>query len=75
MGFPTKSYKIPQIPTNFYGDFMVINYEVSLYLQGHLEATMASETTKMGMATRGNMHTDTRVMEVSDFNSEVKFEL
>ena len=54
---------------------MVINYEVSLYLQGHLEATMASETTKMGMATRGNMHTDTRVMEVSDFNSEVKFEL
>ena len=34
---------------------------------------MASEATKM--AVRGNMHMVTRVIEVPDFNSEVKFEL
>ena len=32
---------------------------------------MASEATKM--AVRGNMHIDTRVIEDSDFKSEVKF--
>ena len=42
-------------------------------LRGHLEAAMASEATKM--AVRGNMHMDTRVIEVPDFNSEVKFEI
>ena len=42
-------------------------------LRGHLGAAMASEATKM--ATRGNMHMDTKVIEVLDFNSEVKFEL
>ena len=34
---------------------------------------MASEATKM--AVRGNMHNDTRVIEVADFKSEVKFEI
>ena len=34
---------------------------------------MASEATKM--AIRGNMHMDTRVIEVADFKSEVKFDL
>ena len=33
---------------------------------------MASEATKM--AVRGNMHINTRVIEVADFKSEVKFE-
>ena len=34
---------------------------------------MASEATKM--AVRGNMHNDTRVIEVADFKSEVKRDL
>ena len=34
---------------------------------------MASEATKM--ATRGNMHMNTRVIEVTEFNSEVSFDL
>ena len=34
---------------------------------------MASEATKM--AVRGNMHIDTRVIEVADFKYEVKFDL
>ena len=34
-------------------------------LQGHLEATMASE------ALGGNMHMDTRVIKVADVESEV----
>ena len=34
---------------------------------------MASEATKM--ATRGNMHMDTRVIEVTEFNSEVSIDL
>ena len=34
---------------------------------------MASEATKMTVL--GNIHSDTRVIEVPDFNSEVKFEL
>ena len=34
---------------------------------------MASEATKM--ATRGNMHMDTRVIEVTEFNFEVSFNL
>ena len=34
---------------------------------------MASEATKM--AVRGNMHIDTRVIEIPDVNSEVKFEI
>ena len=49
------------------------NFEVSLDLRGHLEATMALEATKM--AVRGNMHIDTMVIEVPDFNSEVKFDI
>ena len=40
--------------------------EVRFGLQGHLEATMASE------AVRGNMHIDARVIEVADFKSEVR---
>ena len=48
------------------------NYEVRYDLRGCLEATIASEATKM--AVRGNMHNDTRVIEVADFKSEVKFE-
>ena len=47
--------------------------EVSFDLGGHLEAAMAEGATKM--AVRGNMHMDTRVIEVPDFNSEVKFEI
>ena len=34
---------------------------------------MTSEATKM--ATRGNMHMDTRVIEVTEFNSEVSLDL
>ena len=34
---------------------------------------MASEATKM--AVRGNMHMDTRVFEVTEFNSEVIWDL
>ena len=34
---------------------------------------MASEATKM--AVRGNMHMDTRVVEVTKFNSEVRCDL
>ena len=34
---------------------------------------MASEATKM--ATRGNMHMDTRVIKVTEFNSEVSLDL
>ena len=48
------------------------NFEARCDLQGHLEAAMASEATKM--AVRGNMHNNTRVIEVADFKSEVKFE-
>ena len=47
--------------------------EVEIDLRGCLEAAMASEATKM--AVRGYMHMDTRVIEVADFNSEVKFDL
>ena len=47
-------------------------FEAICDLQGQLEAAMASEATKM--AVRGNMHMDTRVIEVADFKSEVKFE-
>ena len=49
------------------------SFEVSFDLRGHLEAAMVSEATKM--AVRGNMHMDTRVIEVPDFNSEGKFEI
>ena len=49
------------------------NFEVSLDLQGHLEVVMASEATKMVI--RGNMHMDTRVIKVPNFNSEVRFEI
>ena len=34
---------------------------------------MASEATEM--AVRGNMHIDTRVIEVADFKAEFKFDL
>ena len=49
------------------------NPEARCDLRGCLEAAMASEATKM--AIRGNMHMDTRVIEVADFKSEVKFDL
>ena len=49
-----------------------LDYEVRCNLQGCLEAAMASEASKMSV--RGNMHNDTRVIEVADFTSEVKFE-
>ena len=49
------------------------NSEARCDLRGCLEAAMASEATKM--AIRGNMHMDTRVIEVADFKPEVKFEL
>ena len=42
-------------------------------LRGCLEAIMTSEATKM--AIRGNMHIDTRVIEVTNFKSELKFDL
>ena len=38
-----------------------------------MEAAVASEVTKM--PTRGNMHMDTRVIEVTEFNSEVILDL
>ena len=46
------------------------NSEVRCDLRGCLEATMASEATKM--AVRGNMHMNTRVIEVADFKYVVK---
>ena len=49
------------------------NSEARCDLRGCLEAAMASEATKM--AIKGNMHMDTRVIEVADFKSEVKFDL
>ena len=49
------------------------NSEARCDLRGCLEAAMDSEATKM--AIRGNMHMDTRVIEVADFKSEVKFDL
>ena len=49
------------------------NSEARCDLRGHLEATMASEATKM--AVRSNMHMDTRVFEIADFKSEVKCDL
>ena len=49
------------------------NSEARCDLRGCLEAAMASEATKL--AIRGNMHMDTRVIEVADFKSEVKFDL
>ena len=49
------------------------NFEVSLDLRGHLEATMASEATKM--AVRGNMHMNAMVLEVAHFNFKVSLDL
>ena len=43
-----------------------LNFEVRCDLQGCLEAAMVSE------AVGGNMHMDTRVINVADFKSEVK---
>ena len=48
------------------------NSEAICDLRGHLEVTMASEATKM--AVTGNMHMYTRVIEVADFKSLVKFD-
>ena len=48
------------------------HFEAICDLQGQLEAAMASEATKM--AVRGNMHMDTRVIEVADFKSEAKYD-
>ena len=50
-----------------------LNFEVKCDLRGRLEAAMAFKATKM--AVRGNMHIDTRVVEVTDFKSEVKCDL
>ena len=50
-----------------------LNYEVRPDLQGCLEATMASEATKM--AVRGNMHMDTRVIKVAGFKYEAKLDI
>ena len=47
--------------------------EVKFDLQGHLEVEMALEVMKM--AFRGNMHIDIRVIEVTEFNFEVKSDL
>ena len=49
------------------------NSEVRGDLVGHLEAIMASEAIKM--AVRGNMHIDTREINVAGFKSEVKLDL
>ena len=43
------------------------NYEARCDLRGCLEATMASEATKI--AVRGNMHNDTREIGIADFKS------
>ena len=40
---------------------------------GHLEAAMASEATKT--AVRGNVHMEIRVVEVTEFISEVRCDL
>ena len=48
------------------------NFEVGCDLQGHLEAAVASEATKI--AVTENMHMDTRVIEVTDFKSEAKYD-
>ena len=48
-------------------------YEVISGLRGHLEAATASEATKMAL--RSNMHMTTRVSEIADFKSQVKFDL
>ena len=48
-----------------------VDSEVSLYLRGQLEATRASEAMKV--AFRGNMHMDSRVIEVAGFKSEAFF--
>ena len=47
--------------------------EVKFDLQGHLEVEMALEVMKM--AFRGNMHIDIRVIEVTEFNFEVKSDI
>ena len=47
------------------------NYEVTLDLKGHLEATRASEAMKV--AFRSSMHMDSRVIEVDGFKSEAIF--
>ena len=40
-------------------------------LRGCLEAAVASEAVMASKAIGGNMHMDTRVIEVADFKSEV----
>jgi len=47
-----------------------LKFEVRFGLQGHLEATMASEASLE--AVRGNIHIGTRAIEVVDFKSEVR---
>ena len=54
-------------------DGVDFNSEVRFDLRGLLEAVMATEASKL--VVRGNMHMDTRVIEVTDFKSEVKFEI
>ena len=47
--------------------------EVRSDLRGHLEAKMTSEG--MTLAVTGNMHMDMRVIEFTEFKSEVQFDL
>ena len=54
-------------------DGVDFNSEVRFDLRGLLEAVMATEASKL--VVRGNMHMDIRVIEVTDFKSEVKFEI
>ena len=50
-----------------------MNFEVRCDLQGRLKAATASEATKM--AVKGNIHMDTRVVEVTEFNFKVRWDL
>ena len=54
-------------------DVTGLKSEVKFDLQGHLEAARASEAMKIAL--RGNMHMDTRVIEVTELNFEVKSDL
>ena len=62
----------PQPRQDFFSLFYIteFKFEVRCDLWGHLEADRASEATKVPI--RGNMHIDTRVIEVADFKYEVR---
>ena len=55
------------------GTWVIEVTEVRSDLRGHLEVTMTSKAMKM--AVRFNMDIVFRVIEVTDFKSEVKFDL